>query len=155
MRKRATVVKTIHKVFTYGDTFGALSFGKFSPYAGDLLAIQLACSACRVHGIEGLQLMGCLLGALDVERKIGFFTYDLYAGIYTKANSCKIMRKLYGEGLIERVPFPETFSHIKRRVKCYRVSEKGHKCLRLFRDTYNLYQREVKRAKVNNAEGLK
>lgn len=155
MRKRASVVSNIHKVFTYGDTFGALRFGKFSPYAGDLLAIQLACHACGVHGISGIQQVGCLLGALDVEQKIGFFTYDLYATIYTKANSCKMMRKLYDERLIERVPFPETFSHIKRRVKCYKISDKGHKCLRLFRDTYNLYQREVKRAKVDNMEGLK
>lgn len=154
-RTRANIVKDIHRLYTYGNSFGALQFGKFSPYAGDLIALQLGLKQCRSYGIAGIQVMGILLGAADVERKIGFISYELFAPIYGKQQSANVIRKLLKRGLLERVPFPETFSHIKRRVKCYKVSEKGHKCLRLFRDTYNLYQREVKRAKVSNAEGLK
>lgn len=154
MRKRAVIVKNIHRVYTKGDSFGALRFGEFSPCSGDLVAIQLACHACSAFGVSGLQQISNLMGAADIERKIGFVSYDAFSPIYGKQVSANNIKALCNKGLIERVPFPETFSHIKRRVKCYKVSDKGHKCLRLFRDTYNLYQREVKRAKVSNAEKI-
>ena len=126
-RKRAAIVRDIHRVFTHRDSFGALSFGGVLPRSGDLIAIQLSIRACDYYGAGSLVFIGFLFAALDVERKIGFSTYELFLPIYGKCYSAKIINELHTRGLLERVPFPETFSHIKRRVKCYNVSEKGHK----------------------------
>lgn len=154
-RSRRTIVKNIHRVYTYGDFLGALSFGGKIPRSGDFICIQLAIRECNKMKAGGLLYIGVLFAALEVEKKTGFITYKILEQVYGKAMSSKVIAHLFNVGLLERVPFPETFSHIKRRVKCYKVSDKGHKCIRLFRDTYNLYQREVRRAKVNSAEGLK
>lgn len=154
-RSRRSIVKNIHRVYTYKDFLGALSFGGKIPRSGDFICLQLAIRECNKMQAGGLLYIGVLFAALEVENKTGFITYHILEQVYGKSMSSQVIAHLYKAGLLERVPFPETFSHIKRRVKCYQVSDKGHKCLRLFRDTYNLYQREVKRAKVSNAEGLK
>jgi len=154
MRKRAAIVRDIHKVYTKGDSFGALSFGGKMPRSGDLLALQLAVKACGAYNVEGLTLLAALAAAKDIETKVGFVTYEVLKPIYGKSFSAQLVKKLFLRGLFVKIPFPETFSHIKRRVNCYQVSDKGHDCLRLFRDTFNSYQREVKRAKIKGAENF-
>lgn len=154
MRSRANIVRDIHKIYTHGDSLGALRFGGNLPSTGDMVIIHLAMRECRKYNVGGLQLFSILLGAADLEKLVGFISYDAFSSIYGKQDSSNSIKLLFRKGLLERVPFPDTFSHIKRRVKCYKVSDKGHHCIRAFKDTFALYQREVRRAKVSSMEGL-
>jgi len=153
--KRATVVKNIHKIYSYENLLPALSFTGVLPRSGDLLAIQMSLATLERSGyICGLLYIVILFAASEVERKTGFITYNILQPMYSKSMSAKYMGWLRDKGYLEETTFPDTFSHIVRRKRVYRISEKGRKCLRLFRDTYNEYQREVKRAKVSSMEGL-
>ncbi len=153
-RKRSSIIRDIHKCYSNGDSFGALRFSKHSPYAGDMVLMMLAVRECESLGAGGLTFLSALMAANDIEMKIGFFGYDVFLPIYGKSFSAQLIMKLYKRGLIEAAPFPDTFSHILRRKRVYRLSDKGRKCLRLFRDTFNQYQREVKRAKIKAIEGI-
>lgn len=147
--KRATVVKNIHKVYTHGDFFAALRFSGNLPYSGDLMCLQLALTECnRAYKVRGLAFMAVLVAASEVERKTGFITYKVLSPMFKTSESCRYVAALLRLGLLEPAPFPDTFSHILRKKRVFRISDKGRKCLRLFSDVFNMYQREVKRAKV-------
>ena len=151
--KRATIVKNIHQVYTYKDFLPALSFGEVLPRSGDFVIIQLALRAIhKQYGLRGLNRLAILFAASELERKTGFITYRVLCPVYPYQEGANHIARLVELGLLERTEFPNTFSHIVRKVKVYKLSEKGHSCLRLFRDTYNSYQREVKRAKIKGAE---
>ena len=148
VRSRKSIVRSIHTVYTFGDVLGALRFGGKLPCSGDLVCLQLAIKECDKWGAGGLLYIAVLMAAADVERKTGFITYTILAKVYGKSYSSQILHKLKERELIEAATFPDTFSHILRRKKVYKISDKGRKCLRLFSDVFNMYQREVKRAKI-------
>ena len=148
MRKRHLVVRDIHRVMNDGGLFSRLSFGGKMPCSGDLLAIQLAVHECDKFKAGGLVYMAALFAAAEIERKTGFINYAVFLPVFGGSYSSQILKKLCSRGLLERVPFPDTFSHLMKKKTCYKLSEDGRKCLRLFSDTFNMYQREVKRAKI-------
>ena len=149
-RSRKSIVRNIHTVYTYGDVLGALRFGGKLPSSGDLVCLQLAISECEKQGAGGLLYIAVLCAASEVERKTGFVTYKILENMYGKSYSSQVLMKLVKRGLLEPAPFPDTFSHILRKKRVFRISDKGRKCLRLFSDVFNMYQREVKRAKTAN-----
>lgn len=147
--KRSSVVKNIHKVFSHGDSFAALRFGGKLPLSGDMVCLHLACvEVGRAYGVYSLSFIAALQCAKDYEHKIGFITYKALIGMFERGESSRIIMKLVRAGLLEVTHTPDTYSHILRRVRCYKLTDKGRKCLRLFSDVFNLYQREVKRAKI-------
>ena len=134
-------------------SFGALSFGGLLPRSGDILLLKLTMAELERKGyFSGFLYLSILLAAAEVEKKTGFINYRLLVPFYEKCVSARYIGEMRDNGYLTEIPFPDTFSHILRRSKCYKLSEKGHSCLRLFRDTYNSYQREVKRAKIKGAE---
>lgn len=149
-RSRKSIVRNIHSIYTFGDILGALRFGGKLPCSGDLVCLQLAISECEKLGAGGLLFIAVLCAASEVERKTGFITYKILESVYGKSYSSQVLMKLVKRGLLEPAPFPDTFSHILRHKRVFRISDKGRKCLRLFADVFNMYQREVKRAKTAN-----
>lgn len=152
---RKAIVKRVKMLYNDGDFLPALGYSGNFYRTGDLVALLMANRAFGYeYGINGLYILAVLHAAEELERKTGFFSFNILKDVFDYPNSYALCKKLYNRGLFCPRPFPLDITHITRQRKVYVLSDKGKEALKYFRTEYMKHQKLSKKARLKMMESL-
>ena len=148
-------VRAVKQIYNDGNFLPALGFSGEFWRAGDLVALLIANKHFGAeYGLNGLYVLSIIHAADEMERKLGFFSFNLLDDVFGYANSYLYCKRLDRRGFFCPRPFPLDITHITRQRKVYVLSDKGKEALKYFRAEYMKHQQLSKKARLKMMESL-
>ena len=156
-RGRRSIVKDIHRVYSYGNPLAALPFGGNNWRGADIFILHMLFQHLQpMVGFEGLTYWAALLCVNDWDNAGIPVTSRALEGALSLPVSRLVIKRVKKLGMIEKHPYPATYSHIpERAVYCYKLTDKGHEAVRLFNTELKRAYAIGKQYKLSYLEQLK